>query len=56
MQMTGLTQDLLDLSAAFNTIDYNRLLFKLENDFNITGKVLKWLQSYLVNHTFPVVQ
>ena len=46
---------MLDLSAAFDTIDHNRLLVKLENNFNITGKVLKWLQSYLVNRTFSVL-
>ena len=46
---------MLDLSAVFDTIDHNRLLFKLENNFNITSKVLKSLQSYLVNRTFYVV-
>jgi len=32
---------MLDLFAAFDTVGYHRLLFKLQEIFNITGKVLK---------------
>ena len=38
---------LLDLSAAFDTLDHNVLLFRLKNMFDLSGKVLKWLRSYL---------
>lgn len=38
---------LLDLSAAFNTIDHRPLLNILENDYGIVGDVQKWFESYL---------
>ena len=38
---------MLDLSAAFDTIDHNTLLNRLECDFGFTGKVLAWCRSYL---------
>ena len=37
----------LDLSAAFDVIDHNILLRRLEHSFGITGSTLAWLQSYL---------
>ena len=46
---------MLDLSAAFHTVDYDCLLFKLESGFNISGKVLQWLRSFLMNCTSSVV-
>ena len=37
---------LLDLSAAFDTLDHDTLLHRLENHFGITGKPLEWMTSY----------
>ena len=42
---------LLDLSAAFDTIDHNILLNRLKTNFNITGNSLLWFESYLKAQT-----
>ena len=38
---------LLDLSAAFDTIDYNILITRLPSTFDCSGMVLEWFISYL---------
>ena len=46
---------LLDLSAAFDTIDHTILLERLEAVAGIRGAALAWLRSYLHDRTQSVI-
>ena len=46
-KVTALT--LLDLSAAFDTIDNATLLERLHGHFGISGTLLQWFKSYMSN-------
>ncbi len=45
---------LLDLSAAFDTVDHNILLERLENWIGLSGNALKCLRSYLEGRGYYV--
>ena len=46
---------LLELSAAFNTVDYSILLSSLGQCCGIKGTALSWIKSYLFNRTQCIV-
>ena len=45
---------LLDLSAAFDTIDHDVLFSRMESTMGITGPALEWFRSYLGDSTLRV--
>ena len=46
---------LIDLSAAFDTINHSLLISKLQNVYNIGGNVIAWIKSYLSQRKFKVL-
>ena len=46
---------LLDLSAAFDTVDHDILLHRLQSSFGIGGVILHWIKSFLTDRTQAVV-
>jgi len=46
---------LLDVTAAFDTVDHAVLLSRLEQYVGIHGTALKWFMSYLSNRTFSMM-
>ena len=45
---------LLELSAAFDRIDLQILLTRLQHSFGISGSALSWFSTYLCNRTHAV--
>lgn len=45
----------LDLSAAFDTVNHKILIERLQHWVGISGKALKWFCSYLTNRKFLLV-
>ena len=51
-QMTLLA--LLDLSAAFDTVDHGILIDRLQSAFGVRGSVRGWIHSFITNRSQTV--
>jgi len=45
---------MLDLSAAFDTVDHDILIGRLQQSFGVKGLALSWIESFLRNWTQSV--
>ena len=50
----GVILILLDMSAAFDTIDHDVLVTRLEQRFGVTGCAIAWIKSYLSDRSQSV--
>ena len=50
----GVILILLDMSAAFNTVDHDVLVTRLEQRFGLTGCAIAWIKSYLSDRSQSV--
>jgi len=46
---------LLDMSVAFDTVGYEKLLDTLNSQFGVAGAALDWHRSYLAGRTYCVI-
>jgi len=46
---------LLDLTAAFDTVDHKLLLLRLQRQFGLRDSTLQWFRSYLRDRSFRIV-
>ena len=46
---------MLDLSAAFDTIDHTTLMSRLQSVIGLSGKALKWFASYINDRKQSVI-
>ena len=47
----GVILVLLDMSAAFDTVNHEILLSRLEQSYGMAGSVLAWMRSYLTDRS-----
>ena len=47
----GIILVLLDMSAAFDTVNHEILLSRLEHPYGMAGSVLAWMRSYVANRS-----
>ena len=52
---SGVVLVLIDLSAAFDTVDHNKLINILSKQLKIRGTALKWFRSYLTRRSQQVI-
>jgi len=48
------TSALLDLSAAFDTVDHGILIDRLQSAFGVRGSVKEWIHSFIMNRSQTV--